>query len=150
MDFMGAWEGISCKGFDSVSYANGGFLLPRPRTAPEVGESSAVHALKVFHAALSEAKEEPSPDVLSGIPILDLSLGLQEWKLGRHRGDVLLDSLPLDDSEGTSIHKMSTTYDDLGLFPSMLQLRQVVKMQLLKIYLIYCQTLAISRSMRQC
>jgi len=59
MDFMGAWEGISCKGFDSVSYANGGFLLPRPRTAPEVGESSVVHALKVFHAALSEAKEEP-------------------------------------------------------------------------------------------
>jgi len=30
----------------------------------------------------------------------------------RHRGDVLLDSLPLAESEENSIHKMSTTYDD--------------------------------------
>lgn len=30
----------------------------------------------------------------------------------RHRGNVLLDSLPLAESEGTSIHKMSTAYDD--------------------------------------
>lgn len=30
----------------------------------------------------------------------------------RNRGDVLLDSLPLAESEETSVHKMSTTYDD--------------------------------------
>lgn len=30
----------------------------------------------------------------------------------RHRRDVLLDSLPLAESEGTCIHKMSTSYDD--------------------------------------
>ena len=29
-----------------------------------------------------------------------------------NRGDVLLDTLPLDEREETYVHKMSTTYDD--------------------------------------
>jgi len=128
MNFMGSWEGISCRGLDSLSTADGGFPLPGPRPTLDAGEISTTHALKVLYVTLSEAKEDPSPEVWSGIPILGLSLGLQEWEPKRHRGDVLLDSLPLAESEGTYIHKMSTTYDDLGLFQSMLQLQQMVKM----------------------
>lgn len=67
MAFVGDREGLSCRGLDSVSSADGSFPLPRPRPAPEAGESSAPHALKGLYAAPSGAEEEPSPGVWIGV-----------------------------------------------------------------------------------